>query len=301
MYGSAPGVDYGYINEETAAYLCERVSRFGCRAMHIGGGEPFTDLNGLVALIKTMRKHRIDIDYIETNAAWVTGDEQRDMETLNAVVQAGGDCVMVSADLFHIEFIPFRKVQTLIHLLEKARIPYFVWQARYLSTLSKLDPDALYDEKRLDEELGRGARLDAAAEYGMGFNGRALNLARRLKTKKSAGDFLSGKPCDNLSGTNHFHADLYGRYIPPGCTGMGIDLSDLGEPLSASAYPAMSRLYGGGLRALYDYATGEGFEPVDTGYASKCDLCFAMRKYLYINDEKNHPDLTPGWFYRQGY
>jgi len=135
----------------------------------------------------------------------------------------------------------------------------------------------------------------------MGFNGRALKLIRQMNAKKPAAEFLSEKPCGNLLRADHFHADLYGNYIPPGCTGLGIALGDLGSGLDAAHYPVLSGLYSGGLKNLYNYAIKNGFTPDETGYASKCDLCFNMRKHLTVNCSKHCPDLTPGWYYRQDF
>jgi len=265
--------------------------------MHIGGGEPFLNAAGLVKLIKTMRKHNVGVDYIETNAAWITGDGKKDAETLAEIINAGGDCIMVSADFFHIAFIPFWKVKTLINMLQRARISYFVWKDRYVRELNTLDPRRTYDGPQLMETLGYDAYGVSAREYGMGYNGRALKLIRAIGIKKPAQNFINGNICDNLTGTGHFHADLYGNYVPGGCTGMGVAAGDLGAPLDEEKYPAVGKLYAGGLKALWDYALAEGFTPDADGYVSKCDLCFSMRRFLKNETEKNHPDLTPRWFY----
>ena len=58
-------MESGYIDESTAARLCEHLRRLGCRSLHIGGGEPFLNVAGLIALIKTILSSGISIDYIE--------------------------------------------------------------------------------------------------------------------------------------------------------------------------------------------------------------------------------------------
>lgn len=97
-----------------ASVLCGKLRRLDCRSLHIGGGEPFLDIEGLVGLIGAIRKSGINLEYIETNAAWITGDDARDRSILADIAGAGGDCVMVSADPFHIEFIPFWKPKKLL-------------------------------------------------------------------------------------------------------------------------------------------------------------------------------------------
>ena len=301
MYGCSPELCDEYVTQEAAEKICATVRRLGCRGMHIGGGEPFLNAADLVALIKTMKKNGVDVDYVETNAAWISGDNKKDLAVINEVMISGRECIMVSADFFHIEFIPFSKPKYLIDLLARKRIPHFVWQQRYLPVLMKLDPHKTYTQVELIGELGHDAVLKSAREYGMGFNGRALNLIRQMGKRKPAADHLPDKPCDNLTRTDHFHADLYGNYIPPGCTGMGIPIDKINKPLDISRYPIVARLFSGGLKELYRYAVSRGFEPDPEGYVSKCELCFAMRKFLYVNDAANHPDITPGWYYRQNY
>ena len=301
MYGCSPDLPPDYMTVETAGYLCDKILRLGCRSLHIGGGEPFLDPDNLALLIKTMDRGGVSVDYVETNAAWITEDAKRDRETLNKIIKTGGNCIMVSADLFHIEFIPFRKTKTLIDLLNRGGINHFIWQQRFLPVLEKLDPDKLYDREALINELGYDAQAQCAREYGMGFNVRALKIIRRMGNRKPASDFIIDKPCENLLRANHFHVDLYGRYIPPGCTGMGIDIDDLGKPLDEEKYHVFSRLYSGGLKELYEYALSQGFEPDAKGYASKCDLCFSIRKYFVKKDEASYTDLVPNWYYYQDF
>ena len=301
MYGCSPYLDDEYITEENAARFCEKVRRLGCRGMHIGGGEPFLNADGLVKLINAMKKSGVEVDYVETNGDWVSGDKKRDLKIINEVMSAGGNCIMVSADFFHVEFIPFRRTKYLIDLLESEGIYNFVWQRRFLSALDGLDPKKKYSRGDLINELGYDAVSECAREYGMGFNGRALNLLRLIGRCRDHGDFLSAAPCENLTNSGHFHVDLYGRYVPPGCTGMGIDLNDLGKKIAADAYPVVSRLFYGGLKELFIYAVSRGFEPGGEGYVSKCELCFSMRKYLAENEPESHPDLNPKWYYKQDF
>jgi len=179
LYGCSPDMEPGYIDEATAANLCEHLRRLGCRSLHIGGGEPFLDVSGLITLIKTILSSGIGIDYIETNAAWITEDDKRNRQILSDVINAGGECIMVSADPFHIEFIPFWKPKKLIGLLKEMGISLFVWQDRYLPLLSKLDLQKTYGSDELNDIFGYDVALKCAQEYGMGFNGRALNLLRK--------------------------------------------------------------------------------------------------------------------------
>ena len=304
LYGCSPDMEPGYIDETVAARLCEKLRSMGCHSLHIGGGEPFLNIKGLIRLIKTIQANGLEIDYIETNAAWITDDDDRNRQILRDVTDVGGDCIMVSADPFHIEFIPFWKPKKLIELLKETDTPHFIWQERYLTLLGKLDPKKTYDSKALCEAVGYDVILKCAGEYGMGFNGRALNLLRKYGKKMPLPNVT--EPCAELKRTSHFHVDFLGRYIPPGCTGLGILAEDLDKELDPAKYPVISRLLSGGVKCLLEYAKQRGYQPSPTGsmpdgYVSKCELCFDIRRFLIASDRQAHPDLTPESFYKQNF
>jgi len=285
--------------EQTAIKICECLRRLGCRGVHIGGGEPFLNPDGLVALINIIINSGLRLDYIETNAAWITDDDNRNRKILSDVINAGGECIMVSTDPFHIEFIPFWKPERLIRLLKETGAQYFIWQERYLPMLRKLDPRKTYTGDELKNVCGYDVTGQCAREYGMSFNGRALNLLRKYGKKKPV-DSLP-ESCPELNNTSHFHIDFLGRYIPPGCTGMGIIIEDVDKELDLVKYPVMSRLFNGGVKSLLEYAQELGFQSESDGYVSKCELCFDIRKFLITQDRQAYPDLTPESFYKQNF
>jgi len=304
LYGCSPTAQPGYMDENTAGRLCEGLRHMGCRGLHIGGGEPFLDTEGLAGLVRAIRESGLRLDYIETNAAWITGDDARNREILSDITDAGGGCVMVSADPFHVGFIPFWKPRKLRRLLRDMGIPHFIWQERYWPLLERLDPDKTYDGQALTRAFGYDIQHKCAVEgfdleYGMRFHGRALNLLRKYGGKKTIE--APSRPCPELRNTDHFHVDFLGRYIPPGCTGMGILLEDAGKELGPANYPVLSRLLAQGLGGLLSYARELGYRLDPGGYVSKCELCFDIRKYLISIDGKGHPDLTPALFYAQDF
>ena len=301
LYGCSPKSEPGYITEATAEKICETLRRFGCYSVHIGGGEPFLNVDGLIALIRTLKQNGVEIQYIETNAAWITGDENKDKSTIFKVLEAGANCIMVSTDPFHVGFIPFWKPVALIRLLEKMNASHFIWQQHYLSLLNRLDSHKLYNSEELKEALGYDVISKCVLEYGMCFNGRALNLLRKIGVKKPINEFLSLGPCRELHCTEHFHIDFNGRYIPPGCTGMGVLTEDLGNKLNLEKYPILSRLLDGGINSLLEYTLSHGYTPSLNGYVSKCELCFSIRKHFMQSDTVLYQDLTPISFYQQGF
>ena len=302
MYGSSPTAENGYMTIEMAKRVCDTLLRHGCQSVHIGGGEPFLRADDLAALVRVIRQSGLELEYIETNAGWLSRDDARNHETLRKVLDAGADCIMVSVDPFHIEFVPLYKPLALLRLLQESDTSYFVWKEQYLRTLATLDRERTYTPTELEDALGYNIADTCAREYGLGFNGRALNLLRRLHTRKPAEAFLTDAPCSALRDTGHFHIDFLGQYVPPRCTGIGIAMEDLGawdSGFDAERYPVVSRLREGGLRTLHQLAQEHGFEADAGGYVSPCELCFDMRKMLVQRTECR--DLTPNAFYTQDY
>jgi len=301
LYGCSPTAEPGYIDTPTAARLCALLRQNGCRGVHIGGGEPFLNPEALIALVRTITASGLVLEYIETNAGWVSHDDARTRAILRNLRDAGADCVMFSVDPFHIGFVPLWKPIHLRRLLEEEGLSYFIWKDQYLRAFTGLDKERTYTPNELADALGYDACGQCAREYGMGFNGRALNLLRRYGTRKPLESFLTGAACTALTDAGHFHADYLGHYIPPRCTGIGIPLEEADSLVNPDerTYPVLHRLRTGGLRALYEFAQDYGFTPNSDGYVSGCELCFILRKTL--SSAGDFAELTPKAFYTQDY
>jgi hypothetical protein len=120
---------------------------------------------------------------------------------------------------------------------------------------------------------------ETAAQYGISFGGRAVNIEEEYASKRRPlTDLISEEPCGNLLSTGHFHVDLSGYFIPPNCTGLRLPLSELLEGIDEDRYPVYAALYNRGVAGLAELA--KGFKEDERGYASKCNLCFHLRRYL---------------------
>jgi len=301
LYGSSPTAEAGYMTEETAQQICTFLRANGCQSVHIGGGEPFLQTDKLAAVVRVVLKSGLALDYIETNAGWITHNAEQNRKRLQQVLDAGAECLMVSADPFHIAYVPMYKPLALIRLLREMGLPHFVWKDKYINEMRALDPERTYNRAELAEALGYDAVRACTKEYGLGFNGRALNLLPEFGEPRPMESYLTNEPCAALSDTSHFHIDYLGRYVPPRCTGMGIALADWGKPLNREDYPVMQRLLTGGIEALAAFARAQGFVPTPEGYWSRCALCVALRKHISISQTAPCRDLTPAAFYRQDY
>ena len=180
-----------------------------------------------------------------------------------------------------------------------AGMGYFLWKEQFLRRLSALDPSVPHTKEELQAVLGEHYITETAREYGVGMNGRALQIARELYGEKPAPELLDSSPCTRMLAGRHCHVDLYGNVVPAGCTGIAIPIDDfvagdrsgLYDP---ERYPALGRLLTGGVAALYEYAVPLGF-PADTKAATKCDLCYQLRRFL--RETAPTPELGPDAYY----
>lgn len=304
MFAGAPKGSRDFITPEAADRIALRLHQAGVDSVHIGGGEPFMRFDALCEILSALQKHRVGIDYIETNAFWCR-DRETVSQRLKTVRSLGADTVMASVDPFHIEFVPLERPLLLVETLEKLHMGYFIWQERFLRRLMALDLHTTHSPKELKAALGEDYVADTASEYGIGMNGRALRIAREMYPLRPAEEAAEKKPCAKLLSGRHCHVDLYENIIS--CPGISMGFEDFLEAASPSSlpsdaavldnarYPVVSRLLTGGTSALLQYGREKGFQEDPNGYASKCDLCYGLRKYLLSAAPSK--DIAPACFY----
>jgi hypothetical protein len=248
--------------------------------VHIGGGEPFLDFDGLLSLISEVHRAGIGLEYIETNAYWIEEEAQTKLERL---LEAGGTTLCISIDPFHAEYVPYSYPLRLQDLCEQTGMKYFLWQSRFIPALTNLDPLKTHTWAEL------GNRGEIAQRYGIHWGGRAVNIEEEYAPRGNI--ILDASPCSGLLSTGPFHADLLGNFIPPGCTGLRLPLAEAVEGVSAGKYPVFGALYFRGIRGLLDLA-GD-FVPAPGGYPSKCNLCFHLRRHLA---DQGFPELDKEYY-----
>jgi len=260
--------------------VCATLREGDCRSIHIGGGEPFLDFDGLVDLIKIAHVHDISVEYIETNAYWAK-DEKLVKSRLEALANAGADTFCISVDPFHAEYVPYGAPLQMAKWCREFGFGYFLWQERFLSSMRDLNSANIHDRAALEQGISRSYIKDTARAYGLSYGGRAINIAEEYSQNKPIGEIVSDEPCRGLLSTDHFHVDMYGRFIPPGCTGLAIPLEEAVNGIPSSKYPAFEALLTGGVAALLSLAQDNGFKPRAEGYhPSRCILCFHIRHFL---------------------
>jgi hypothetical protein len=309
LYKSSPTRDPGYITSTLLSAMLRKAASLGCRSFHIGGGESFLDVEGLLATIRTIREEQATIDYLETNAFWYSTDSAA-RRLLERIQKAGCDTLMISVCPFHIEYVPLMHVEGVRRACEDVGMRYFLWQEQYLSELARLDKQTTHTFGELAAVFGDDYLPKAAARYGLRLNGRALRTlqpylrrrpAERVVAEAIAAESATGGGgCPELRSVSHFHLDLYGNYIPPGCVGLVLDYRLLGSDIPET-HQVLRLLDRQGIGGLLDLARREyGFNTDPAGYSSKCELCLAIREYLVLHQggTTGHPGLGPEDFYR---
>ena len=277
LYACSPKRKSGYMKEPMMHMICYVLRELGCRTAHLGGGEPFIDFEGITNFLCAALQHGITIEYIETNASWVD-DEDTVKERLSKLKYWGARALCISVDPFHLEYVPLNKPLRLAKICEEVGFKYFFWQERFLPMMRNLDVDNPHSRSELEKALGKNYVYDTAQAYGIHMGGRAINIEQEyLPLRQIAPSYV---PCSGLLSGNHCHIDMYLRFIPPGCTGIAIELKDALIGLPPGKYPALEALLSKGIGGLLDYAKSLNFIPDEKGYTTACAMCFHIRRWL---------------------
>ena len=282
LYACSPERTDGYISVDNAKTVSRLLREGGCRSIHIGGGEPFLDFEGLLLLVRTVTSLGVRVEYIETNAYWAQ-DYRETASRLRELTKAGADTLCISFDPFHAEYVPIELPLNLAAICQEVGFGYFLWQERYYSVLSRLDRDKTHSRAEMEELISPRYVIETARNYALHMGGRAIGIEAEYSPSKPAEDVINNNPCYGLLSGGHFHVDMYVRYIPPGCTGIAIPLDEAVHGIPNGKYPVFEALLSGGVAELMKYAAKLGFETDPKGYPSGCALCFHIRRWLCEN------------------
>ena len=289
LYSCSPTRRAGYVSEESVEEICRLLRKGGCRSVHIGGGEPFLDFDGLLMTVRKLNQAGITLEYIETNAFFAAGPSNKAREYLGRLMAERVDTLCISVDPYHAEYVPYGAPLALADLCGKIGMGFFLWKQEYISTLSRLAPDKPHSRGEMEKAISSDYVGGTARLYGIGYGGRAINIEREFSavggTLYSVEELASkNAPCTNLLSTGHFHVDMDCHFIPPRCTGIRIPLQEAAFGIPEGKYSAFESLYYGGVSALLELALRHGFSPDTAGYPSKCNLCFFLRNFLCEKD-----------------
>ena len=298
LYNSGPDRETDYITEEKAGQCFEAIRSLGCRSVHVGGGEPFLNPEGLASVLKAASSTGMGIDYGETNSAWYT-EHDRAVNLLSRLRNLGLGTLLISISPFHNERIPLKKVKGVLAACRETSMGVFPWIAEFFSEVDAFDDAASHSLAEYEARYGADYLKKIPSRYWVHFGGRAASTFARVFDLSPLDDVLSRSPggCRELADVSHFHVDLYGNYVPGLCSGLAIRLRDLGKGLSDSDYPLITRLYAEGISGLLRHAReSHGFTSRDR-YLNKCHLCLDIRKHLISTEADQYPELAPSGFY----
>ena len=300
LYRCSPRWPKDFISPDKAAASFEIIRDLGCRHVLICGGEPLLNPEGLIAVLEAAARSGVPIDYVETNSSWFTNHDAA-CALLTRLIAHGLDTLLVSISPFHNEHIPFYKVKGVIEACHQIGMALFPWIADFYHDLSMFDERATHTLEEYRAHFGETYMENLPHRYSIAPGGRALETFDPFVEKQTVAELVEEKAggCQELADTSHFHIDLYGNYIPGMCAGLSIKKEDLGRPLDGADYPLISRLYDGGIGALLTYAAAAyGFVPLQATYATECQLCYEIRRYLVIERGIRSRELEPSGHYR---
>lgn len=299
LYYCGPRWEKKYIDRETLQQILEKVKSLGCHSVHIGGGEPFLDVDGLEMVIEVAHSMSVHTEYVETNSSWFKGSKSA-IETLSSLREKGVTTLLISMSPFHNEHIPFYKVKGVIQACKETKMNVFPWIAEFYREIDAFDDRTTHALSTYEGKYGANYLAMIPSRYWIHLGGRALKTFARVYGTKDCRDIVSLNKggCSELLDVSHFHVDLFGNYIPGLCSGLAIRYQDLGDRLDREEYPFLTSLYQGGIGSFLDLAKSDyGFKP-SREYLSKCDLCFDIRHYLTMEVGVNSKELQPRGHYR---
>lgn len=298
LYCCSPDWEKRYIDAETARLNFEKIKSLGCQAVHIGGGEPFLNPEGLLRVLEVAREAQVHLEYVETNSSWYK-DKAVAIDLLGELKSRGLGTLLISISPLHNEYIPFHKVKGVIHACRAAGLAAFPWMNDFYREIDGFDDQERHKLIEYQEKFGADYLPRLPSRYWIHPGGRALKFLGQMTASRGLEAILAAHPrgCRELAEVRHFHLDLFGHYIPGLCSGLAIRRDDLGQPLPADQYPLLTTLFVAGIRGLYEVAAASyGFEAAEE-YLSKCHLCTEIRRYLALEKKGEFSELQPMAFY----
>ena len=303
LYCSSPKIQEK-IDESAIREIIDQIDHvLGKVFLHLGGGEPLIHFPLIKKVLSYLRKTRIIVEYLETNGSFLATDT---ISKLEALKNAGLDCLLLSISPFHNEFTPVREVKRMVHDIvsvfgQRGIFPWHPGFLRFLEKVSVEDTIPLETYFNVFSPSEILYQLTSVMYIHPGGRGAYL-LAKHLPCHPP--DVLLHEDCEaSLRSSVHAHIDYNGNYLTGFCSGLrigkqtGFDLNKLyKEGVILSHYPLLDILVNKGLKGLYELGRKEGYVPQPQGYVSPCHLCLDVRLHLYLHVDR-YEELYPSFFY----
>ncbi len=304
MYVCSPRWQADWISAEDAEMILSQLAdkmrgkypypgRVGINeGIHFTGGEPFLNFDLLLRLTETARRLGIPTTFVETNAFWCRDDEVT-REKLTRLKDAGLDGILVSANPFILEQIPFERTERAVRISREVFGANAIVYQRFF-----------YEQFKGLGLQGTLAFEDYLARAGHGLQYVELFASGRVPYKLAflyehypASRFLGASCRRELIRDWHIHVDNYCNFIPGYCGGLSLgdarDMDSICRGINLDERPVLAAL----LTSLGDlYRLGQQFGYEERGgYISKCHLCLDIRRHLARHGD--FEELKPRAFY----
>lgn len=243
----------------------------------IAGGEALLFFDHVVAMCRAILDAGIRVYFIESNGSWCVSDELVE-ERLSILRDAGVDGMYFSICGYHQEFVPAERVCRGVRIARAIFGDETVFAPRTsLEDAQKLegvagDPDRLPDYARKHRPYYFGRAADDLAQFV-----EQVPVEELLKQ-----DCRKELDVDNLM---ELQVDPFGFLRPDLCPGVNLGntkqnrVVELATTKRVERVPLLTSIAESGPLAILARAKQSGFEPRQS-YASKCQLCFEIRRHL---------------------
>jgi hypothetical protein len=260
--------------------------------VHFTGGEPFLNFDLLLELTEMAEVLGIPRTFVETNCFWCRDDETTH-DRLTQLKEAGLKGILVSANPFVIESVPFERIARGAKISEETfGSNAIVYQQFFFHQFMELGIQGTLPFEQYVQLRGEGLRYaellpGGRFSYGLGSYFRS----------RPANSFFRDSCGDELLRDWHVHIDNYCNYVPGYCAGISWgdarDIDALCQGVDLGRLPVLNALMTS-IGELYRLGKDYGYQELD-GYVSKCHLCVDIRRHLVSKDE--FMELQPTEFY----
>jgi hypothetical protein len=311
LYGCSPRWPADWISEADAelvlAQLADKMrgkypfpGQVGVNdGVHFTGGEPFLNFPLLLRLVEIAKGLGIPTTFVETNGFWAR-DDRSTREKLQALREAGLDGILVSANPFILEQVPFERTERAARISREVfGGNAIVYQSLFFEQFKLM---GLTGTLPFDEYVERGGH--ALRHVELFPNGRVPYKMAHLFEHRPAEAFFAASCRRELVRDWHIHVDNYCNYMPGFCGGLSLgDARDLDlicggkcRGIDLDRLPVIGALLES-LGALHRLGLEWGYQDREGGYISKCHLCLEIRRHLARRGE--FAELRPKEMYER--
>jgi len=256
----------------------------------IAGGEAMLFPDHVLAICRALGEAGIPVAFVESNGSWCVSDELVTAR-LSELRESGVEGMYFSIDEYHQEFVAAERVCRGVRLAEQ-----IFGADNVIAPKRDLEQAKALEGAAGDEELTRRRLRGGHIRY----VGRAADALAPLAEPVPLEEIRKADCRADLDvdALKEVQVDPFGFVRPDMCPGVNLGnarsrrIAELARTEHVLATPLLADLAEGGPGALIGLAEEHGFEP-GTAYASKCHLCFAMRRHLVAGmpDEFGPPHL----------